>query len=369
VRHALQPFSAAAFGAALPDEANAEPRRFSYDARWHPAAGAGIALGEREVFASQLSPREVVTDAPVSLAQLRGALMRPHELYLQQGLGLRLPEEEPALEAHEPFGTPDALARYGLRQRVFDAWRDAGEAPALHDLQARLLARGLLAPGADGWAVLQGVIEEVAPFAEAALQAGFRGPGEAHAFELPLQNDRLVGTLEQVHAQGVFRAALNPTGRHGGHALRHGLDWLVASVHGWSLHELFLERKGAPPRIVVREPLPPAQAREALSALLALRRRGVSLPLDFLPKSGHAWWLAAQRDPDDALEQAQKVWGGNEGDFGSPGEARAATLLALRGRDPFLDGDAEARDAFEYLSHCIFSAVEQGQPFDVETLP
>jgi exodeoxyribonuclease V gamma subunit len=369
VRHALQPFSPAAFGAALPDESQAEPRRFSYDARWHPAAGAGIALGERDVFASRLPARDSVADAPVSLAQLRGALMRPHELYLQQGLGLRLPEEADALEEHEPFGTPDALSRHGLRQLVFDAWRDAGEAPALQDLQAQLLARGLLAPGADGWAVLQGVIEEVAPFAETALQAGFRGPGESHAFELPLHGGRLAGTLEQVHARGLFRAALNPTGRHGGHALRHGLDWLVASAHGWALHELFLERKGAAPRIVVRDPLSPAQARAVLSALLALRRRGLSLPLNFLPKSGHAWWLAAQRDPDDALEQAHKVWGGSEGGFGIPGEARAATLLALRGRDPFLDDDAEARDAFEYLSHCIFSALEQGQPFDAGTLP
>ena len=158
-------------------------------------------------------------------------------------------------------------------------------------------------------------------------------------------------------------------GRHGGHALRHGLDWLVASTQGLALHEVSVEKKGAPPRIVVRDPLSPPEARAALEALMALRRRAARFPLCFLPKSGHVWWSMAQQDHERALEEAQKTWGGGEGDFGGPGEAQAATRIALRGRDPFLDGDIDARDAFELLSHYIFSALELGQPFDAETLP
>ena len=307
--------------------------------------------------------------ATVSLTQLRNALMRPHEHYLQQGLGLRLPEEEAALEAHEPFGAPDALARHSLRQAVFDAWLAAGAAPAPHELQARLLARGALAPGADGVAVLQGVLEEVTPFAEAAVHAGFSGGGETLAFELPLQGAQLVGGLDGVHPQGVFRAALNAGGRHGGHALRHGLDWLVASALGLPLHELFVEKKDAPPRLDLRAPLPRAQALQVLSLLLAARRRAQRSPLCFLPKSGYAWWKQAQDDAGRALEAAQKTWGGAEGDFGGPGEAQAATRIALRGRDPFLDDDAESRDAFELLSHLLFDALERGAPFDAGTLP
>ena len=42
--------------------------------------------------------------------------------------------------------------------------------------------------------------------------------------------------------------------------------------------------------------------------------------------------------------------------------------MALRGRDPFLDGDADSVDAFELLSHLIFSAVERGEAFDAESL-
>jgi exodeoxyribonuclease V gamma subunit len=368
VRHALQPFSPAAFGAALPEERQGDTRRFSYDARWHPAADAAIGNGEREVFAPARPLRQQEPETIVSLAQLRGALMRPHEFYLQQGVGLRLPEEEAALEEHEPFGTPDALTRYGLRQRVFDTWCETGQAPDAQSLQSQLLARGLLAPGADGMAVLQGVIEEVAPFAEAAVQAGFAGASDSVPFELPLREGMLMGALDRIHPQGVFRAALNPNGRHGGHALRHGLDWLVASTRGLPLHELSAEKKGAAPRILVRPALPPADAQRALSALQALRRYGMGRPLCFLPKSGYAWWLTAQADPGRALAEAQKVWGGGDDDFGGPGEAQAATLMALRGRDPFLDGDADSLDAFELLSHLIFSAVERGEAFDEEAL-
>ncbi|WP_368563014.1 exodeoxyribonuclease V subunit gamma [Pseudoxanthomonas sp. UTMC 1351] len=382
VRHALQPFSPAAFGAALPEESHGDARRFSFDARWYPAAGADTGTGraEREIFASILPPRDEADEKTVlSLAQLRDALMRPHAFYLQAGLGLRLPEEEAPPQEHEPFGMPDALSRYGLRQVVFDAWRRTGEAPELSSLQIELLARGWLAPGADGRAVLRNIVDEVAPFAEMAIEEGFTGTGEALPFELMLgdggaEKSMLAGTLEQVHGDRLFRAALNPTGRHGGHALRHGLDWLVASTQDLALHELSVEKKGALPRIAVREPLPPSQARAALGALIALRQHAARFPLCFLPKSGHAWWSMAQQDHERALEEAQKVWGGgaeggfDELRFGGPGEAQAATRIALRGRDPFLDGDIEARDAFELLSHSIFSALEQGQPFDAEAL-
>src|SRR5690606_35103955 len=53
VRHALQPFAPAAFGAAhegelLPEGEATEPRRFSFDARWHPAASAAPGMAPVE---------------------------------------------------------------------------------------------------------------------------------------------------------------------------------------------------------------------------------------------------------------------------------------------------------------------------------
>lgn len=372
VRHALQPFSPAAFGAALPDEAAADPRRFSYDARWHAAAEGVAGLLPMPPFAAAVPIAAPEPEPRLTLDRLRSSLMRPHALYLQHGLGLRLPEEETPLSEHEPFGDPDPLSRHQLRQRVFDAWRRAGLRSDLDALHAHLLARAMLAPGADGRALLEGVLEEVAPFVAVALRAGFDGAGERRGFEIALDGRPLACTLDDLHPQGLLRVALRPQGRHGGHALRHGLDWLAASLQGIGLHELSADQPDAAPDIHYRPPLPEAAARATLSALLALRERALRSPMPFLPRSGHAWWSAAARDADDAperaIELASKQWCGDDIGY-AHAEAGAATRLALRGRDPFFDEDDDARDAFQWLSQRIFEAVEQGTPFDPQALP
>ena len=54
VRHALQPFSPAAFGAPHADETlpgGIEPRRFSYDARWQAASAVAPGVGDAPMFA------------------------------------------------------------------------------------------------------------------------------------------------------------------------------------------------------------------------------------------------------------------------------------------------------------------------------
>ena len=366
-RHALQPFSPAAFGAALPDEGMPDSRRFSYDGRWHDAAGGAGGLSPPLPFASLLPLAAARTEPLLTLDRLRSSLMRPHALYLQDGLGLRLPEEETSLAEHEPFGDPDPLSRHGLRQCVFNAWRRAGSRPDTAALHAHLLARAMLAPGADGHAVLEGVIAEMAPFAQAALAAGFAAPGARRTFALNLDGGCMACTLDDIHPQGLLRVALRPQGRHGGHALRHGLDWLAASVQGVDLHELYAEKSGDAPNIIYRRALPEARARATLSALLGLRQRGLRSPLCFLPKSGYVWWTEAKNDPERALENALKEWCGGDAGY-LHAEAGAATRIALRGRDPFLNGDIDARDDFEWLSQRIFDAVECGEPFEPETL-
>ena len=372
VRHALQPFSPAAFGAALPDEAAGDPRRFSYDGRWHDAAGGEGGLLPMPPFAGPVPIMTAEPEPRLTLDRLRSSLMRPHAFYLHDGLGLRLPEEETPLSEHEPFGDPDPLSRHELRQRVFDAWRRAGTRPDAEALHAHLLSRAKLASGADGRAVLEGVLENVAPFVAVALHAGFEGPGERRGFEVGLDGRQLSCALDDLHPQGLLRVALRPQGRHGGHALRHGLDWLAASLQGFGLHELSADQTDAAPDIRYRPPLPEAAARATLSALLALRERALRSPLPFLPKSGHAWWSGAAKGADDAperaMELASKQWCGDDLGY-IHGEAGAATRLALRGRDPFLDGDDDARDAFQWLSQRIFDAVEHGTPFDPQALP
>ncbi|HZH42617.1 MAG TPA: exodeoxyribonuclease V subunit gamma [Lysobacter sp.] len=367
VRHALQPYSAANFGAPRIDEAAPDLRRFSFDARWHAAAAA--AVGTRAPLAAFAPQPVCIAGEPervLTLDRLRRALMRPPAFFLQEGVRLRLPEEEPALPEHEPLGEPDALERYRLQTEVFARWLRSGErphAPALHDA---FLARAWVAPGEDGRRALQESIDCVAPYAERALDAGFRGDGATVPYTLELGAVHLQGTLAGVHGERVLRVALRPKGRHGGHALRHGLDRLVAARLGLTLVELANDRDGAP--VAVRETAFSASDIDAcLAALVALRERARTLPLPFLPKSAYAAWcaLAAGRDEHAALDCADELWRGSDR---TAGEADAATRLALRGRDPFLDGDAEACAHFLALARAVFDALETAAPFDVEAL-
>src|SRR5690606_6460257 len=99
----------------------------------------------------------------LAIDALRRALANPPAHYLREGLGLRLPEDEPALDEHEPFGAPGPLAAHGLRAHAFEAWLRDGERPDADALHARLLARALVAPGADGAATLVALLDDVEP--------------------------------------------------------------------------------------------------------------------------------------------------------------------------------------------------------------
>ena len=394
VRHALQPFAPAAFGAAhegeaLPEGVVHEPRRFSFDARWHPAATG--ALGDRPVGAAgepapvfappalQLPHRAHEDGAFVALDRLRRTLLRPHAVYLQDGLGMRLPEDEPPLPEHEPLGAPDALQNYGLRHAVFDAWLRARGRPALQALHARLLARAQVAPGADGRATVAALIDDLAPFADAALHAGFGAEGARVPFRFGLGAFGIDGALDGVHGtpgEGgrVLRVVLNPGGVHGGHAVRHGLDRLCAALLGLELHELAVAEKGAEPRVEPYVMPDPDTAKTMLASLLALRADALRAPLVFLPKAGWRYvrTLEDKRSEEAALKAARECWSG-QGWNASRAEAGDATALALRGRAPFDDAlDDATREAaearFAATAVAVFDALEGHGAVDPEAL-
>jgi exodeoxyribonuclease V gamma subunit len=379
VRHALQPFSPAAFGAAHVGEAadargHGDPRRFSYDARWREAADASSDVHAEPPFAAPgLRLAHDDSERVVLLDRLRGTLLRPQAAYLRDGLGLRLPEDEPATDAHEPLGKPDALRHYKLREAVFEAWLEEGGRPDLARLQRRLLARAQLAPGADGVAAAEALLDEVAPFAACALDAGFDNASRRTAVDVSLATHLLRGTLDGVHGGGtpgevprLLRVALRAKGRHGNLVLRHGLDWLVASLLEMPVFELCKEAEDAPPSLAQRPLAGPDEAHAALRSLVALHERARVEPLPFLPKS--AYDLHAGDTEARGWNAAAKRWCGD--DFNDmAGERSVATGMALRGRDPFVDGDTASRARFAWLAAAVFGAVERATPFALEDMP
>ena len=137
----------------------------------------------------------------------------------------------------------------------------------------------------------------------------------------------------------------------------------MASLLRLPLFELHREKEDEPPRLRPRPPLPREQAQAALSALIGLHDQALREPLPFLPRSGYAFHAAA--DPARGLRDAALKWCGDDR---TRAESGPATQLALRGRDPFADGDAPGRERFGRIADAVFAAVEHGTPFALEDL-
>ncbi|MCA1714921.1 MAG: exodeoxyribonuclease V subunit gamma, partial [Gammaproteobacteria bacterium] len=220
VRHPLQPFAPAAFGA------GDEPRRFSYRGEWRAAADADntARVGPGRWLATALPPDATVER--VALADLRNFLRDPADAFLRQRLAMRLPEAADSVDDCDPLAAPGrGLQRWQLQQAVFDACV-RGEAedpgPALH---ARLRARALLPSGPLGAQQLQALLGDVKPYADAFI--GWRGDDAASArsFDLDLGGVRLHGCIDQLYRNRLARFRFDRL--HGPSQISHGLDWLV----------------------------------------------------------------------------------------------------------------------------------------------
>ena len=75
----------------------------------------------------------------------------------------------------------------------------------------------------------------------------------------------------------------------------------------------------------------------------------------------------AEKTPDAARKSARDCWAGSEWQS-DRAEATPATLVALRGRDPFLDDDAHELGRFALLSTALFDALAGRAPLDLEVL-
>ena len=170
----------------------------------------------------------------------------------------------------------------------------------------------------------------------------------------------------------MLRVVLNAGGVQGHHAIRHRLDALAASLVGRTVYELAVPAKGQAP---VLQPLPAPDAEEAaalLASLAAVRPQAVRTPLVFLPKSAYAYVRElgdgeGDGDRDAAFKDARAIWMGSERDA-ERAEATPATRIALRGRDPFFDEDADARERFGRLAAAVFATLDDGVPFDADAL-
>ncbi|MEI2796416.1 exodeoxyribonuclease V subunit gamma [Pseudoxanthomonas sp. F11] len=342
VRHTLQPFAPEAFGS------GDEPRRFSYRARWREASQRlGQARHALAPWLLQPLPPEDAGTTDLSLDALRRFFADPQGRFLQQRLGLRLPEPVDQGEDVEPLVVPGrGLERARLQQALIDAM-DAGQEAGLRE---RLRARALLPSGALGTRQFEAMLAQASPFARArrAWLAGETAASAAYAIEL--DGRRLHGRVADVTARGLVR--LRADVLNGTAALRWGLDWLLANAAGARL-PLVQFHDGDHPGPHLIEALAPEQARTALRCLLALHARGLQAPLLFAPSTGWDIWNA---EPGKRRAAGWKRWHGDGNGGWAEGEGEAIRL-ALRGRDPFARDDDYAElertslDVYDLLRH------------------
>jgi exodeoxyribonuclease V gamma subunit len=345
VRHALQPFAPAAFGA------DGDPRRFSYRSQWQPAAGrlGGQRTGLGPWFDAALPvPGDV--EERVSMDALKRFLIAPAEQFLGQRLGLRLADDIETSEDVEPLLMPGrGLEKYALQQEVFAALLNGEEA----GLEARLRARALLPSGPLGRRALEGLLEQTRPYAQALNT--WRGAAQSEAPRLEVDLDGLVlhGRIGELYPHGLARKRLGAMNGIG--AIRDGLDWLLASAAGLAQPLVQFDDRGeAGVGPFLREPLDAAQARAVLRRLLQLRRDGLQSPLPFGPASG--WEYFNAETAEQATRRAAGKWRGGERQW-AEGSADGYRL-ALRGRDPF--ADPQALQQFANMSFTIYQAVTRG---------
>jgi len=348
LRHALQPFSPAAFGCD-------DPRHFSYDARWHPAAGrlsgARMPLEPWMRAGTSLAPPDE-PGTELSLDELRRFLLAPAEQFLRQRMGLRLPEVEQAGEDIEPLRAPGAgLERHQLQHAVFEAVLAGERRDAMRE---RLRVQALLPSGALGERALADMLDQVEPYAN--LFARWRGsatPPEPLPLEAVIDGVRLHGRLGGAWPMGLARVRFGEP--NGSSVIRNGLDWLLASAAGHALPLVEFHKEGrdhlGPHE---RGAIDPVQAKDALRKLIGLRATGLREPLAFSPRSG--WKYFSARTPEQGIEAARKQWQGSDWLWGEG--AGPAYDLALRGRDPF--ADRTALRAFVANTITVFSAVVSG---------
>ncbi|WP_108848472.1 exodeoxyribonuclease V subunit gamma, partial [Xanthomonas fragariae] len=351
VRHPLQPFAAAAFGALGED--GADPRRFSYRRQWRPAVDSLV--GQRQPLApwvaGAMPTDERALPTSVSIDDLRRLFADPAGQFLRHRLGMRLPDPAGEDSDLEPLlASTRRLDHYGLQQHVFDAAL-AGDTDRLYE---RLRARAMLPSGPLGRRQLDERVAQLRPYADAFRQWRGDAPAESRRLQVQIDATDMHGRVPGWYASGVGRVQVGPLS--GRNAIRHGLEWLLLRAAGeHAPYVRFFERDdGLGPHPIDVEPLSQLQAQRALSELLQLYRHGLQAPLAFAPYSS---WKYHQAACSDALDKAIKAAAGQWQSSAGWSESHSPELrLVNRGRDPF--ADAQRFADFATTSHRVYALLE-----------
>jgi len=346
VRHPLHEFSRDYFGA-RPD-----PRLFSFsaeNARAAQAAAGGPAAPEVPFLTKPLPARADSVEG-VTLDLLARFLRNPSRHFLEQRLGLRLPEEDTPREDRESFAMA-GLERFRARRSWLDRLKSGGTPEALRERQ---LADGELPQGPAGPIAAREMEADVRRLLRA-LPAEARDDLPPVPVNLHLGAVRLHGTVQGLTPWGLLH--IKPAGLKPSDLLDLWLRLIVLAAqdpdHAQRTAHLIV--RDDDDQVGLYHLIAPQQPDKILGVLLDLLAQGDRRPLPFFPISAAEFTRPVDsKTKKSPLIRALEKWSGNEN---SPGESADPAVALCFGRiQPHpLDPEFEtlARQVFQPLwSHC-----------------
>ena len=281
VRHPLHPFSPRYFD-------GGQPQLFSYQASDFTTASR---LGEAKTSARPWWQGNIIveTDEPIAIADLLKFYNHPQRYFLQQQLGVQLPQLTLVAEEREPF-TVDTLSLYDIQQKWLAEALLAKELPL-----CKLQAQGRWPASALGDILWRRQLPELERFVKTLRSKAMGDPLPALAVDLTIGSFRVVGKLERLYTHGslLFR-----------YSNLKGKDFIAA----WLQHLLLNCIEPHTTCLLSRdqELLFPAECADIgiLEALLEVFQQGKQRPNAFFTEA--AFSFLQQKKPETALNAVSK---------------------------------------------------------------
>lgn len=349
-QHPLQSFSTRQYD-------GADPRLFSYDGDWVPAADAArrVRTGRAAFCPAALPPAAddgqdgATRRAEIRLADLLSSLKHPARWFLEQRLGVFLRDDDASeFDDDEPFGLADDFA---VNERWITAALDGCDADVHFE---RLRACGALPEGAFAPIDWRERVTRFAPLVQR-LQEDKR-PYSALPIHLTLSDGRhLVGRLTTIadtvagHPEGAATQRLMSSANE---------PYARLMLEAWINHLVMcaVRGDGCETRIETANGTallgkPPGEAAALLGELIALFDQSTLWPLRIFPKA--AWAYVNADDLDKGMKAARGKWNGHYNSPSEPERSDRSFAVCFGHEDDPLD------EEFVRLAEKVFGPVKQ----------
>ena len=323
-RHPLQAFSPDYFIHGGPGPL------YSYNSRACEQANA-LLTGEAETgpfFSDPLPPTSEEDKAIVGLQDLTRFFRLPVDFLLKRVLGVYLDEEEEEPLEREPMEL-NTLERYKLGEHLLELSL-CGE--DLQEYYPRVAAMGVLPLGQAGRLAYFDLVDEIDPLSKAVLGRTVEAKLPTLNIDINLDEGQLIGRLGDIRPSA--RIIATSAGLSSWRKLQLWIEHLALCAGGTSDYprrSLLIGRGKGGSEELVFLPVDEQEARERLSELVAIYRRGLGEPLAFFPQTSMVYVEKINADDESPDEAARKTFHAVQNTWNRDHDATRASVVRVFG--------------------------------------